>query len=84
MAGLSVYPLGNFACFCGLLIFSNTVVFFKKKKSEISPECQTVWTQIRPDKCRDQSYYIGVDCQIELNQRVFLKVTSVLPKVRLK
>ena len=52
--------------------------------SEIPPECQTVWTQIRPDKCRDQSYYIGVDCQIELNQQVFIKVTYVLPKVLLK
>ena len=66
MAGLSVYPLGNFACICRLLIFSNTVFFIKM--SEIPPECQTVWTQIRPEKCRDQSYYICVDCQIELNQ----------------
>ena len=37
-------------------------------KSEIPPECQRIWTQIRPQKCRVLSYYIGLDCQIELNK----------------
>ena len=79
MAGLSVYPLGYFACFCRLLIFSNT--FFFKKVRNATRVLDSLDPVDMPVKCRAQSYYIGVDCQIEINQRVFLKVTSVLPKV---
>ena len=68
-------PLGNLACFFCQLVFSNTALI--EKNSEIPPECQTVSTLIRPDKYRGLSYYIDVDCQIELHQWAFLQVTSV-------
>ena len=78
MAGLSVYPLGNFACFCGLLIFSNT---FKKKSRKYHQSVKQFGPRSGPTNVVTRVIILVWIAKYEFNQRVFLKVTSVLPKV---
>ena len=44
---LTHWILGNFSCYCRLLIFFK-INFLKKILSGLPSECQTVWTLIRP------------------------------------
>ena len=48
---LTPCQLGNFDCFCCLLIFTfkKSLFFFKNTLSGIPSECKTIWIQIRPD-----------------------------------
>ena len=58
-------PLGNFSCFLSSDFFQNQL--FQKNLSGIPSECQTVWTQIRPDKiqsvCKgcEQTTLLGIE-----------------------
>ena len=42
-------PGTHLHAFCRLLIFFFKINFFEKNIPGISPECQTVWIQVRPD-----------------------------------